>query len=69
MTLNKVAIIGVDHARFGVRSDISLQELVFEAVKPAFEDAGISKSEIELTSLFAPASVLKCYQPWLLQNM
>lgn len=49
--MNKVAIIGVGHARFGVRSDVSLQELVFEAVKPAFEDAGISKSEIELTSL------------------
>lgn len=49
--MKKVAIIGVGHARFGVRSDVSLQELAFEAVKPAFENAGIQKSEVELTSL------------------
>jgi len=49
--LVKVAIVGVGHAKFGVRSDVSLQELAFEAVKPALEDAKVSKGDVELVSV------------------
>jgi len=45
----KVAVIGVGHSRFGVRSDATIQEIAFEAVKDAFEDAGIRQEDVELS--------------------
>jgi acetyl-CoA C-acetyltransferase len=45
----KVAIIGVGNSKFGVRDDALLQEIAFEAVKEALEDAGITQKEIELS--------------------
>jgi len=45
----KVAVIGVGHSRFGVRSDATIQEIAFEAVKGTFEDAGIRQKDIELS--------------------
>jgi len=45
----KVAVIGVGHSRFGVRSDATIQEVAFEAVKDAFEDAGIRQKDVELS--------------------
>jgi len=45
--MKKVAIVGVGHGKFGVRSDASLRELVFEAVKACLEDAGVSLNEVE----------------------
>jgi len=45
----KVAVIGVGHSRFGVRSDATIQEIAFEAVKDAFEDAGIRQKDVELS--------------------
>jgi len=45
----KVAVIGVGHSRFGVRSDATIQEIAFEAVKDAFKDAGIRQKEVELS--------------------
>jgi len=47
-TLRRVAIIGVGHSKFGRRHDALLQELAFEAVKEALEDAGITQKDIEL---------------------
>jgi len=44
-----VAVIGVGHSKFGVRSDATLQEIAFEAVKDTFEDAGIRQKDIELS--------------------
>lgn len=45
----KVAIIGVGNSKFGVRSEVTLQELSFEATKEALEDAGITQDDIELS--------------------
>ena len=45
--MKRVAIIGVGHGKFGVRSDASLRELAFEAVKACLEDAGISLREVD----------------------
>jgi len=47
--MRRVAIIGVGNSRFGVRSDAILQEIAFEAVKEAFEDAGITQKDIDLS--------------------
>jgi len=47
--MRRVAIIGVGHSRFGVRNDAILQEIAFEAVKEAFEDAGITQRDIDLS--------------------
>ncbi len=44
--MRKVAIIGVGHGRFGVRQDVNICELAFEAVKPALEDAGLTPKDI-----------------------
>jgi len=44
--MRKVAIIGVGHSRFGVRQDVNICELAFEAVKPALEDAGLTPKDI-----------------------
>lgn len=45
----KVAVIGVGHSKFGVRSDATIQEIAFEAVKNAFEDADIRQKDVELS--------------------
>ena len=45
----KVAVIGVGHSKFGVRSDVTIQELAFEAVKDAFKDAGIEQKDVDLS--------------------
>ena len=45
--MRKVAIVGIGHGRFGVRSDASLRELAFEAVKACLDDAGIPLKEVD----------------------
>jgi acetyl-CoA C-acetyltransferase len=45
--MKKVAIIGIGHGKFGVRSDASLRELTFEAVKACLDDADVSLKEVE----------------------
>ena len=45
--MKKVAVVGVGHGRFGVRSDASLRELAFEAVKACLDDAGVSLKEVD----------------------
>jgi len=45
----RVGIVGVGHSKFGRRDDVTLQELAFEAVKEALEDAGITIRDIELS--------------------
>ncbi|MBM4352062.1 MAG: thiolase domain-containing protein, partial [Deltaproteobacteria bacterium] len=39
--MRKVGIVGIGHGKFGIRSDASLRELVFEAVKACLDDSGI----------------------------
>jgi acetyl-CoA C-acetyltransferase len=51
MYMRKVAVIGVGNTKFGVRQDVNLAELTFEAVKPAFEDAGITGKDVEFVAL------------------
>ena len=47
--MRKVYVIGVGHSKFGRRRDVTLQELAFESVKEALEDAGITQKDIELS--------------------
>jgi acetyl-CoA C-acetyltransferase len=45
--MKKVAVVGIGHGKFGVRSDASLRELAFEAVKACLDDAGIALKEVD----------------------
>ena len=45
--MKKVAVVGIGHGRFGVRSDASLRELSFEAVRACLEDAGVTLKEVD----------------------
>jgi len=45
--MKKVAVVGIGHGKFGVRSDASLRELIFEAVKACVDDAGVSLKEVD----------------------
>ena len=45
--MRKVGIVGIGHGKFGVRSDASLRELVFEAVKACLDDSGITLKEVD----------------------
>lgn len=49
--MRKVAVIGVGNSKFGVRNDVNIAELAFEAVKPSLEDAGITAKDIEFVAL------------------
>ncbi|MEM1589692.1 MAG: thiolase domain-containing protein [Candidatus Bathyarchaeia archaeon] len=49
--MRKVAIIGVGSSKFGVRNDVNVAELTFEAFKPSIEDAGISPKDIEFVAV------------------
>jgi len=68
--LKRVAIVGVGHSKFGVRRDVNLPELGFEAAKPAFEDANLTPKDIDFLSVgtaggwyeeFLPAVVVSEY--------
>jgi len=43
----RVAIVGVGHSKYGYRYDVNLQELAWEAIKQALEDAGLDQKSIE----------------------
>lgn len=45
--MKKVGVVGIGHGKFGIRSDASLRELAFEAVKACLDDAGISLKEVD----------------------
>jgi acetyl-CoA C-acetyltransferase len=49
--VRKVAIIGVGSSKFGVRNDVNVAELAFEAFKPSVEDAGITPKDIEFVAV------------------
>ena len=48
--MRKVAVIGVGNSNFGVRKDVNLSELTFEAVKPALDEASVSGEDIDFVS-------------------
>jgi len=43
----KVGIVGIGHAKFGKRTDVTLRELAHEAVTPALEDAELDVKDID----------------------
>jgi len=43
----KIAVVGIGHAKFGKRTDATIRELAHEAVQPAFEDAGITTADVD----------------------
>ena len=49
--MRKVAIIGAGNSKFGVRNDVTISELAFEAVKPSLEDAGVGAGDIQFLAL------------------
>jgi len=44
--MRRVGIIGVGHSKFGVRTDVNMNELVLESYKTAMDEAGISNEDI-----------------------
>jgi acetyl-CoA C-acetyltransferase len=49
--LRKVAVIGAGCSKFGARTDVTISELAFEAVKPSLEDAGLAAADMEFVAL------------------
>ncbi len=49
--MRKVAVIGVGNSKFGVRNDVNLGEIAFEAVRPSLDDSGLSAKDIEFVAL------------------
>jgi len=49
--MRKAAIIGIGNSKFGVRSDVNVAELAFEAVRPSLEDAGLAAKDIEFVAV------------------
>ncbi len=47
----RVAVVGVGHSKFGKRLDVSMNELAWEAIKPAILDAGITQKDVEFYSV------------------
>lgn len=45
--MRNVAIIGTGHTKFGVRTDVNLQELAWEAIKQALEEANLEPKDIQ----------------------
>ncbi|MBW2121627.1 MAG: thiolase domain-containing protein [Deltaproteobacteria bacterium] len=45
--MRRVAVVGIGHSRFGVRSDASLRELAFESVKACLQDAGVTLEDVD----------------------
>ncbi|TRM86531.1 thiolase domain-containing protein, partial [Sulfolobus sp. F1] len=46
--MTNVAIVGTGHTKFGLRNDVNLQELAWEAVKQALEEANIEQKDIDM---------------------
>ena len=44
--MNRIAIVGIGHSKFGKRADVNVGELAFESIKQAMDDAGVNKKDI-----------------------
>jgi len=44
---DRVAVVGIGHAKFGKRTDATIRELAHEAATPALEDAKLTATEID----------------------
>jgi acetyl-CoA C-acetyltransferase len=49
--VRKVAVIGIGNSKFGVRQDVNISELAFEAVRPALEDSSLEARDIPFVAL------------------
>lgn len=49
--MKKVAVIGIGSSKFGVRNDVTISEIAFEAVKPSLEDADLNASDVQFLAL------------------
>lgn len=58
--MKRVAIIGVGNSKFGIRKDVNLSELAFEAVAPSLIDAGVSGQDISFVALGSIGAVAWC---------
>ena len=44
--MDRVAVVGIGHSKFGRRTDVNIGELAFESIKQAIDDAGVDKKDI-----------------------
>ena len=44
--MERVAVVGIGHSKFGRRTDVNIGELAFESIKQAVDDAGVDKKDI-----------------------
>ena len=44
--MDRVAVVGIGHSKFGRRTDVNIGELAFESIKEAVNDAGVDKKDI-----------------------
>ena len=44
--MNRVAVVGIGHSKFGRRTDVTIGELAFESIKQAIVDAGVDRKDI-----------------------
>lgn len=44
--MNRVAVVGIGHSKFGRRTDVNIGELAFESIKQAIDDAGVDRKDI-----------------------
>ncbi|MFI5404325.1 MAG: thiolase domain-containing protein [Candidatus Gagatemarchaeaceae archaeon] len=45
--MDRVAVVGIGHSKFGRRTDVNVAELAFESIKKAVDDAGVNKKDIQ----------------------
>ncbi len=45
--MERVAVVGIGHSKFGRRTDVNVAELAFESIKKAVDDAGVDKKDIQ----------------------
>jgi acetyl-CoA C-acetyltransferase len=45
--LERVAVVGIGHSKFGKRTDVNVAELAFESIREAVDDAGVDKGDIK----------------------
>ena len=45
--MRNVAVVGYGHSRFGVRADVNLAELAWEAIREALETSGLEQRDID----------------------
>ena len=44
--MERVAVVGIGHSRFGRRTDVNIGELAFESIKEAVDDAGVDRKDV-----------------------